>query len=463
MVVAVFLYIFRRWDRLINLVGLLISLLLALLAWQLPFGRPLDLGAWPVVPPQRIPEAMDILGRELLLPNELRPVLIFIYLFMAMWFGGTFTIRSDRLFVPIGLATAALLTAALAVKPFLYAALLIEIVILLNVPLLSPPGKPPGTGVLRFIAFQTLGMPFILIAGWILGSVPTSSMEQILATRASWMAGLGLIFYASIFPFHTWIPMVAQESHPYSTGFILLTLPTAISLFILVYLLEFFPPISQTSTWVSLRFLGLIMVGIGSIWCAFQRHLGRIMAFAMIAEIGIFLISISLSLGGFFQQSIAVILAQMLPRGIALAVLALALSVIWQQSRSLRLNKIQGDLPKVPFATISVILSLFTLAGVPLFAGFPARLMLWSTLSEQSLPTALFILAASLGILAAGVRVLGNFIAGSDTETTKKWGSVESRSQRLLLILGWVMFFLLGIFPQVFLDPVIQQAAAFGF
>jgi NADH-quinone oxidoreductase subunit N len=373
---------------------------------------------------------------------------------------GLWPSRQRACFIPIGLATAALLTAALAVKPFLYAALLIEIVILLNVPLLSPPGKPPGFGVLRLIAFQTLGMPFILIAGWMLGDIPPDFMEQTMATRAAWMAGFGLIFYASIFPFHTWIPMVAEESHPYSSGFILLTLPTVISLFILVYLVEFLTPIAQPGTWLSLRFLGLLMVIIGSAWCAMQNHLGRMMGFAVIFEIGLFLVSISLSYGSSIQQTIPVILAQMLPRGIALAVLALALSIIHQKHGSLRLDRLSGVLKKTPIAAISVMLAFFTLAGVPLLAGFPARLMLWTSLSTQSFTTTLLILIASLGILAAGLRTLGTLITGSSEQD---WELNENRPQTWFLILGWVMLFLIGIFPQVFLDPLIRQAAVFAF
>jgi formate hydrogenlyase subunit 3/multisubunit Na+/H+ antiporter MnhD subunit len=184
------------------------------------------------------------------------------------------------------------------------------------------------------------------------------------------------------------------------------------------------------------------------------------MGFAVIFEIGLFLVSISLSYGSSIQQTIPVILAQMLPRGIALAVLALALSIIHQKHGSLRLDRLSGVLKKTPIAAISVMLAFFTLAGVPLLAGFPARLMLWTSLSTQSFTTTLLILIASLGILAAGLRTLGTLITGSSEQD---WELNENRPQTWFLILGWVMLFLIGIFPQVFLDPLIRQAAVFAF
>jgi len=65
----------------------------------------------------------------------------------------------------------ALLTAALGVEPFLYAAVLIHIAVLASIPILSPEGKKPRTGILRYLILQTLALPLILLAGWLLSGI----------------------------------------------------------------------------------------------------------------------------------------------------------------------------------------------------------------------------------------------------------------------------------------------------
>ena len=165
---GVFIFFLRRWERLVILSGLATTLLLVVVAWQLPIGEPIEIRGIPVF---TILPSVTILGRIFQLTNSDRPILILIYLVAALWFGGAKVAGANRLFIPIGLAISGLLTASLAVEPFLFAALLIELAVLVSIPLLSPPGEQVGRGVLRYLTFQTLGMPFILFTGWMLAGV----------------------------------------------------------------------------------------------------------------------------------------------------------------------------------------------------------------------------------------------------------------------------------------------------
>ena len=62
-----------------------------------------------------------------------------------------------------------LMVASIAVEPFLYAALFIQMAILLAIPLMTSIYEAPSKGITRFLVYQTLAMPFILVAGWLLG------------------------------------------------------------------------------------------------------------------------------------------------------------------------------------------------------------------------------------------------------------------------------------------------------
>jgi len=181
-IVSGVLLIFYKRKNLVFIVGTFVAILLAILAWRIPIGESINFASISF----SIQDSLSILGRRLVLDNNDRSALLLIYLGLAFWFTGAWVARTSLLFVPLGLAIAGLLTAALAVEPFLYAALIIEIVVLVSIPLLSSPGFQRGRGVVRYLTFQTLGFPFVLFTGWLLTGVDTNTADT------------SLIFFSSV-------------------------------------------------------------------------------------------------------------------------------------------------------------------------------------------------------------------------------------------------------------------------
>lgn len=455
-IAAGILYLLRGRKRTMNLVGVVLALLLAWLAWKLPIGETLSLGPLSWLPSLNLTDTMTILGRRFILDAAARPFLIFIYLGIAMWFGGAYIARTGILFIPAGMAIAALLTAALAVEPFLYAALLIEMAALACLPILSPPGKQVGRGVLRFLTFQTLGVPFILYAGLLLSGVQTTPENPTLVIRIAILMVLGFSLFTAIFPFHTWIPMIAEEANPYTAAFVFFFIPGIVSLFALEFLNRY--PWLQAEPGVStaLSLLGILMVSLGGIWAAFQRHLGRIMGYAAIVEIGLSLLAISLGTGNNANPALQnLFFALFLPRGVALAVWALALASLQEQFKELSFRSVQGLARRAPVASGSLLLAHFSLAGFPLLASFPVDVALWTALSSQSLSMALLVLLGFIGLLFAGLRSLAVLVMGQENED---WRITESRPQLLFLGVGMGMIFLIGLLPQWFMPMMINLA-----
>lgn len=456
---ALLLFLFRRWKKTVNLIGIGVALLLSWLALQLSLGVPLDLGAWPIQPRLRVVEEMIILGRQFILTNSIRPVLALIYLATALWIGGAYTSRASDLFVPFSLMIAALLTAALAVKPFLFSAIFIQLAVLLCITLLATPGKTPGRGLLRFLTFQTLGLPLILIAGWMLGSAPVESLAPDIAMRAATIGALGLIFVASLFPFHSWIPLVASESHPYVAGFVLFTIPTVISLFFLNFLLEYLLPTNMASIWTILRIEGLVMVFLGGGLCIFEKHLGRMLGLAATSEIGFFVLALSLDPSNTNSAAVSIFLNQILPRGIAFAIWSLGLSALLEKRGALTLERLEGVIRESPLAALSALLAQFTLAGMPLLAGFPVRLALWNSLAQDSLPLALLTAAGGAGMVLGGVRALAAMLKQTEA---RRWRLSESHMHIFLLLAGWLLILIFGLFPQLFLGAMQRMVSYFA-
>ena len=188
--VAGLLFLIRRWERLTLTLGTFTALALAGAARLLPVGDVVNIGPWSL----KLGDTLMVLGRRFVLQSDDLPMLTLIYLVAALWLATASIARPGNMFVPIALGVISLLTAALAVDPFLYAALFIEIAALLIVPVLVRPGERAGRGVLRFLTFQTLGVPFILFTGWMLAGVEASPGDLESVLRASLLLGFGFAF-----------------------------------------------------------------------------------------------------------------------------------------------------------------------------------------------------------------------------------------------------------------------------
>jgi NADH-quinone oxidoreductase subunit N len=432
-----FLLLFINNQRILSVLGGMIGILLAVLAQFVPIDEALNVGSIPL----KINSSLIVLGRTLLLQPAKGPLLALIYGAVALWFFGAEASNSAKRLIPLGFMITALMVASIAVEPFLYAALFIEMAILLAIPLMTSIYSPPSRGVTRFLVYQTLAMPFILLAGWLLGGVEASPGDLALATQSASLLGLGFAFLLAIFPLYNWVPMLSEEVSPYVLGFLLWILPTITIIFGAGFIDRYSWLRSSPELAIALRLAGLLMLVTGGLFAAFQRNLARIMSYGAIAETGFAILALSLDM----RLGIPVLFLLIPARALSLAVWSLSVTVIKEQVETMRFGMTRGILRILPFAGAGMIIAALSTSTFPLLAGFPARLALWESLARDSLGAALWMGIGIAGLLTSVFRSLAVI---SMAEEYTSWEPRESLTQRIMLGLGVVGLFIVGIFPQ---------------
>jgi formate hydrogenlyase subunit 3/multisubunit Na+/H+ antiporter MnhD subunit len=429
--------LFINNQRILSGLGGMIGLVLALAAQFIPLELAMNIGGISF----RVDSSLTVLGRVLLIQPAEGPLLALIYGAVALWFFGAEASKAATRLVPIGFMVTALMVASIAVEPFLYAALFIEMAILLAIPLLTPIYVPPSKGVTRFLIYQTLAMPFIMLAGWLLGGVEASPGDLALAAQSATMLGLGFAFLLAIFPLFNWVPMLAEETSPYVLGFVMWILPTMTIIFGAGFLDRYSWLRSSEQLTVALRLAGLAMLVAGGLFAAFQRNLARIMAYGAIAETGFAILALSLDL----RLGIPILFLLIPARALGLAVWSLSVTVIKEHVETMRFGHSRGLLRTLPFAGAGMIVATLSTAAFPLLAGFPARIALWENLARASIGSALWMGLGVIGLLASAFRSLAVI---SMAEEYTSWEPRESLTQQLMLGLGVIALFILGLFPQ---------------
>ncbi|MEW6718655.1 MAG: proton-conducting transporter membrane subunit [Chloroflexota bacterium] len=448
--VGVILLFLRLRDRVAAGIAASVTCGLTLLAIGKPPGGVISLFFWST----KLEPVFTVLGREFILTANDRWLLVMLYATMTLWFLGGMVTPSTHLLGPIGLGLIAFMIAALAVEPFLYAALLLQMAVFLSVPLLVPPHHRPGRGILRYVSVQTLGMPLLLLTGWLLGGIETAPVGIPQTTQALVLMGIGFGALLAVFPFHTWVPMVLTEVPPYVGGFVAWLLPLAVSLFGLGFFDRYIWLRETTGVYSILQTVGILMVISGGLWAAVQRQMGRMLGFFVIVEIGLSLLTISSGVvsGG------PLFFALLLPRFLALFLWSLSLSgfrLLADDDHSLVLR---GMMRRFPFAGGVLVLSQLTLAGFPLLPGFPTRLALYSRLVSEFPLAAASVLLASGGMMIAVVRTLTILVGGGESGG---WQVSEGLGLRIFLSIGVILLLLGGLLPQTFLPFGIQALQSF--
>ncbi|QNL51392.1 NADH-quinone oxidoreductase subunit N [Olivibacter sp. SDN3] len=251
---------------------------------------------------------------------------------------------------------------------------------------------------------------------------------------------VGLAFKVGAAPFHFWTPDVYEGAPILITTFMSTVVKTAaFAGFLRIFLLCF----DQLQIFWAPILLGVIVITlfVGNISALVQQSFKRMLAYSSISHAGYMLFAV-LSLG---EHASGAMLVYAAAYSIA-SVTAFAILVLVKRSRgSEHFESFNGLAKSNPFISLALTLSMLSLAGIPLTAGFIGKFMMFSE-AVNGLHITLVILAAinaAIGIFYYFHVIINMYFKGTAGERI----ALNSNYKAVLLI-GFILTILIGIYPN---------------
>jgi formate hydrogenlyase subunit 3/multisubunit Na+/H+ antiporter MnhD subunit len=426
-----------RYPKFLKWIGTGLGFALAMSAILLPIKEPFRFLFWDV----QLSDQFLIFGRRFVLSKVDQPVVILLFAVYFFWSLIQNTRHVPSYFSPLSLGGITLILTAYAVDPIFYGALFFAFLALIHVVLLTPPGSEPTQGILRMLIYQILGMLFILFAAWLASWVGFNRGDEVMLSRSLAILALGFSFLLSIFPFISWIPMVAEKNHPFLSGYLFNVSFLGVFLFGSRFLTEGGWFAGGNDLQVPLQLAAVIMLAFGGLLSLFSRNLGRLSAALVISEIGRSLLAFSL-----FRLGFPIYFTMVMIQTLALGGWSIALTNLQIGLQDLDIPSIVGAARQWPLLSSGLILSYFSLAGLPLLAGFPIYLALGNGLIPYPNWINSILILGSLGLIVGGLRAFSVLIEDSGEEEVLVLGD---RFDKGLIIALNLLLLLMGLFPQV--------------
>lgn len=212
----------------------------------------------------------------------------------------------------------------------------------------------------------------LMLAQWI--NLPVGSPVVILGCA---MILVGLGFKLSWVPFHTWTPDVYQGAPMPITAF----LATASKVAVIAVLVRLFVaiPVWQDSAFVALlAVIAGASILLGNLLAISQTSLKRLLAYSSIAHFGYLLIALTI-VAHHGSRAIWVYLATYVISSLSAFAVLSSITVIQDDTQGDRYEALKGLYQRHPLLSVALALSLISMAGVPLTAGFIGKFALVSS------------------------------------------------------------------------------------
>lgn len=199
----------------------------------------------------------------------------------------------------------------------------------------------------------------------------------------------GMVFKIAAVPFHFWCPDAYQAAPTPVTAF-LSTAPKVAGVALLIRFFSHHVSIQAENLMFVITIISIATMTIGNLAALKQTDIKRLLAYSSISHAGFLLMGIAvLNTEGREAVYFYIPVYLLMNLGAFMAVIYLA-----GRDGGYEINSFSGMIKKKPLVVIGFTVCLFSLAGIPPFAGFIAKFYLFKVVIQQQL----YLLAAIAGI-----------------------------------------------------------------
>lgn len=253
--------------------------------------------------------------------------------------------------------------------------------------------KSSEAGLKYFLSGALSSAVFLFGASWIFGATGTTNYYQIakeLGQGHQQPLVLGLLMVIGAFafkmaaaPFHMWAPD-AYEGSPIPVTAFLSSVPKVAMLAASIRLFLALTDILSYEIMIILAALAILSIILGNLVALTQRELTRLMAYSGVAQIGYLFIGLSALVGlegagrpDLAQGALGSLFFYLIIYTITNLALWIILLTVSKSRGSTQLDAFNGLSESSPFLAMSLLVAVFSLAGVPPLAGFVGKLYLF--------------------------------------------------------------------------------------
>ena len=194
---------------------------------------------------------------------------------------------------------------------------------------------------------------------------------------------VGLGFKLSAVPFHMWAPDAYEGAPLPVTAYLAIgSKAAAFALTLRLFAEAIIPAVNLWSEWqLVIAVLAAITMLLGNLVALAQRNLKRLMAYSSIGHVGYALAGVAV-LGSDFALAAKGVIFYLVVYAVTNLVVFAGITAYYNREGKDDIADLAGLADRQPFTAAAIAIGLFSLAGLPIFAGFTAKFYLFAAVAD---------------------------------------------------------------------------------